>query len=104
VEIRDGLTSQWEIDPADYGLATTDADELAGGDPADNARIVTAILEGRGNRGARAAVILNAAGAIYVSGRARDFADAVRAAEDAVENGNGLAALERLRAAYARNS
>ncbi|MGI9042750.1 MAG: anthranilate phosphoribosyltransferase [Gemmatimonadaceae bacterium] len=99
VEIRGGSMSEWTIDPADYGLAATDQAELAGGDPADNARIITAILQGGGTVAARAAVILNAAAAIHVSGKVRDFTDGVSAARLALDEGKGWAALEKLRAA-----
>jgi anthranilate phosphoribosyltransferase len=99
VEIRDGSMSEWTIDPADYGLAATDRTELAGGDPAENARIITGILQGGGTAAARSAVILNAAAAIHVSGRAGDFADGVHAARKALDEGKGWTALEKLRAA-----
>ena len=99
IEIRDGSTHEWTITPSDYGLATTDAAELAGGDPADNARIITEVLGGRGPPGARAAVVMNAAAAIYVSGRTGSYADSIAAARAALESGKGTAALNRLREA-----
>ena len=102
VEIRNGATSEWNIDPADYGLAVSDSSELAGGDPSDNARIVGRILSGEGSRGANAAVILNAAAAIYVSGTVTDFAAGVSSARAALEARHGLAALDRLRTAYSK--
>ncbi|MDB4885098.1 MAG: hypothetical protein JWN79_536, partial [Gemmatimonadetes bacterium] len=47
------------------------------------------------------AVILNAAGALFVApGGPTDFGDAVVAARDGLRGGLGVAALERLRAAY----
>jgi anthranilate phosphoribosyltransferase len=102
VEIRDGAAREWKLDPAEYGLTASSADELAGGDPADNARIITEILSGRGNAGAKAAVVLNAAAAVYVSGSVSTFGEGVARAKQALESGSGLAALDRLRAAYSR--
>jgi anthranilate phosphoribosyltransferase len=99
VEIREGSMSEWTIDPADYGLAATESAELAGGDPAENARIITGILQGGGTPSARAAVILNAAAAIHVSGRVAGFADGVDAARRALDERKGWTALEKLRAA-----
>jgi anthranilate phosphoribosyltransferase len=55
------------------------------------------VLEGRERGGARSAVVLNAAAAIYVSGRVTSFADGVRAAAAAVDAGKGLLALTALR-------
>jgi len=102
VEIRNGAATEWSIDPDDYGLRISDASELSGGDPADNARIVSAILSGEGSGGANAAVIMNAAAAIYVSGAVKDYPEGIAAARAALGARQGLAALDRLRAAYTK--
>ena len=70
--------------------------------PEDNARIIEAVLRGKGARGARGAVVLNAGAALYVGGLASSYVDGVALAETAIESGAGLAALERLRAATRR--
>jgi anthranilate phosphoribosyltransferase len=97
VEIMQGETKDWTIDPAGFGLASTDPQELAGGDPAENARIITEVLAGRGNSTANAAVILNAAAAIYVSGRVDTYGEGVDLARNALASGLGAKALQRLR-------
>ncbi|HEX6574083.1 MAG TPA: anthranilate phosphoribosyltransferase [Gemmatimonadaceae bacterium] len=101
VEIRNGSTSEWTLDPSDFGLARGSAEELAGGGPEDNARIITETLGGGGTEAGRAAVILNAAAAIYLSGKTSSYKDAVDAAKSALINHEGINALERLRKAYA---
>ena len=101
VEVREGTTTEWTIDPAEFGLRAASADELDGGDPEDNARVVLRVLRGQASEGARAAVVLNAAAALYVSGRVASFADGVIEAVNALEAGAGLAALDRLRASFA---
>src|SRR5687767_4532200 len=83
VEVRAGRSRDWSIDPARYGLRAT-AEALAGGDPADNARIILEVLDGSGTAGASAAVVLNAAAAIYVAGDASDFGEAVDRARAAL--------------------
>lgn len=103
VEIRDGSTTEWTIDPREFGLSSSDPSELAGGDPADNARIITEVLAGKGTAAATAAVLLNASAAIYVSGRVAAFAEGVAAARGALDSGQGLAALDRLREAYSKS-
>lgn len=100
VEIRDGAITEWSIDPSEYGLAATDAADLAGGDPLANANIILDVLGNGGNGASRAAVILNAAAAIYVSGRVDSYRSGVDAAREALADRLGLAALDRLRAAY----
>ena len=102
VEVRDGQESEWQLDPRDYDIPTASPDELAGGTPRDNAAIITAVLRGEGNPGATNAIMLNAAAAIYVSGRVESFDDAVELARDALFSGAGYDALERLRGATPR--
>jgi anthranilate phosphoribosyltransferase len=100
VEIRNGSTKEWTLDPHDFNLEKGDASQLAGGGPEDNARIISETLGGGGTEAGRAAVILNAAAAIYLSGRVDSYRDGVDVARAALLNRAGLAALERLRAAY----
>jgi anthranilate phosphoribosyltransferase len=104
VEVRDGSTSEWTINPAEFGYTGFTAAELAGGDSRDNARIITDILggkaEGRASAGARAAVVMNAAAAIYVSGNAASYAEGIAVAQRALDTGAALATLDRLKAAY----
>jgi anthranilate phosphoribosyltransferase len=99
-EVRDGTVKEWVIDPRQLGFNSSDASDLAGGDPAENARIIEAVLEGKGPAGARAAVLLNAAAAIYVSGLVQTLGDALAKAREALDTGAGLRALIRLRDAY----
>jgi anthranilate phosphoribosyltransferase len=100
-EVRDGAVTEWTIRPEDYGFSGFTAAELAGGGPADNARIITDVLGGKGSAAARAAVLLNAAGALYVAPGTRSFRECVQTASTALANGAGAAALERMRRAYA---
>jgi anthranilate phosphoribosyltransferase len=97
MEVRDSAVHEWTIDPDRLGLAASEG-EIAGGSPADNARVILDVLEGRDRGGARTAVVLNAAAALYVAGLADRFDDALTAASDALDAGKGMAALERLRA------
>src|SRR5438270_8739022 len=69
IEIREGKTSEWTVDPKRHGYKTHDAHELAGGTPAENASAVLSVLGGRANRASRGAVVLNAGAALYVGGR-----------------------------------
>lgn len=101
VEIRDGELREWSIDPGRFGYSGLDAKDLAGGPPQANAETVLAVLGGKSTKAARAAVVLNAGAALYVGGRADSLDRGVQLAEDALTSGAGLAALDKLRAAYA---
>ena len=103
IEIRGPTMTEWVLDPAEYGFNGIEAAALAGGDPAENAASIEGVLQGRGNRGAEAAVLLNAAGAIYVAGLAGHFASALTVARHALAGGAGWDALQRLRSAAPRS-
>ncbi len=97
IEIRGGAMSRWTIDPDEHGFALASASELAGGEPAQNAALITAVLVGSASAGATAAVLLNAAAAIYVSGRVPTLAAGVSVARESITSGAAMASLERLR-------
>ncbi len=101
VEIRDGVIREWTIDPSSFGFAAGSAEELAGGPPAQNAAAVFAVLDGSAPATAMAAVILNAAAALYISpGGPTDYGDAINAARAGLRDGAGLRALALLRQAH----
>jgi anthranilate phosphoribosyltransferase len=102
LEVQSGTVRAWEIDPNRYGFGNGDPAELAGGDPAQNAEMVLRVLGGDAPRTATAAVVLNAAAALYVGGQAPDFDAGVELARAAMARNAGLAALERMRDAFAR--
>ncbi len=101
-EVREGAVREWVIDPAVLGFTVGSAADLAGGDPARNAEIIVEVLGGGGLPGAQAAVLLNAAAAIYVSGDVATLEAAVERARDALASGAGMRALETMKAAYLR--
>jgi anthranilate phosphoribosyltransferase len=102
-EVRGPTLRPFRLDPADlFGSTPFDPTDLAGGDPADNARLVNAVLRGETGGAARAAVTLNAGAALYLAGATPDLAAGVQRAEATLDAGDGMAALERLRAATDR--
>lgn len=98
-ELKDGELTQFVLDPADWGIKNTSAQELAGYDPTENARVIRNVLGGKGTRSARYATTLNAGAAIYLGGLAESLRQGFEIAENALEEGVGMEALERLRAA-----
>ena len=100
VEIRDGAICEWSIEPSVHDFGPPRPEHLRGGSPKENAEMVVAVLSGEGSSGATAAVALNAAAAIYVSGMVDDFDGAVDVAKTAIRDGAGMRALARLRAAF----
>ena len=99
MEVRDGRTAAWTIDPADHGVTGVSLDDLAGGDPAHNATVIEAVLRGHGPRGAHSAVLLNAAAALVVAGRAGNLREGAALAGESIDSGRALDVLIRLRRA-----
>ncbi len=93
-EVRDGQVSTSRLDPRDLGLPLARAEELAGGDVAENVAIADAILEGEpGPR--RDIVVLNAAAGLYVADAVPDLAAGITRAEAAIDGGTALALKQR---------
>ena len=100
VEISDGSVREWSIDPARHGFPMGSVEELAGGPPAENAAAIEAVLSGAAPPTAVAAVVLNAAAALFVAPNGpSDFGDAIVAARSGLAAGAGITALNRLRVA-----
>ncbi len=98
-ELHEGTVSQRTVRPEDFGLASCSAEELAGGEPEDNARIILSVLEGQEQGGARTAILMNAGGAVYVAGVSDTLGEGIEAAAEALDDGRALEALDRLREA-----
>ena len=98
-EVGERGVLRWALEPAEHGMEQADLAALAGGEPADNAARIEAVLAGREAGAARDALLLNAAAALYVAGRGWSFAEALARAREALHNGAAREALERLRRA-----
>lgn len=82
------------IDAADLGFSSAPHTALQGGDAAANAVIIRSLLSGE--RGAkRDAVVLNAAAALWVAGRAESVKAGVAVAEEALDSGAAARTLAR---------
>jgi anthranilate phosphoribosyltransferase len=99
-ELRDGQIRTFDLLPGDFFDQPADPAVLTGGDPSENAAICRAVLTGeKGPR--RDIVLINAAAALTVAGRAADLPDGLRQAAAAIDNGAALEKLETL-AAFTR--
>lgn len=94
-ELRRGAVRAFTFDPADAGVDRCRPGDLAGGSPAENAAIVTGILEGREGPAADA-VALNAGFVAVLAGRAPDFRAGVALARATLRSGAALRLLRQL--------
>jgi anthranilate phosphoribosyltransferase len=100
IEVSDGGTAEWFVEPGQLGLAPADLSAVAGGTPEENAAVTRAVLAGEpGPR--RDIVLLNAAAAIYLGGLAADLGQGLAKAAEAIDSGAAAGVLDRLIAATA---
>jgi anthranilate phosphoribosyltransferase len=94
-ELKDGVIQRYTITPERYGIARAKSSDLAGGDPATNARILSDVLGGE-KGAARDIVLLNAGAAVYVGGKARDLRDGIVQATASIDSGAARGKLDTL--------
>ena len=95
VEWRDGAIRLFKITPEAVGLPRSSLEDLRGGDVAENAAALAALLDGA--PGAyRDVVLLNAAAALLVSEAVETLRDGVERAAAAIDQGRARTALDRL--------
>jgi len=88
VEVRDGkVASEFTVDARELGIAPADRADLAGGEAAENAARLRAILAGAERSPAADAVALNAAAALVVAGEARGLAEGLERARACLADG-----------------
>ena len=100
VELDGDRIREFTIAPEDAGLRRAPPEAVKGGEPAENALALHAVLEGAPGP-YRDIVLLNAAAALVVAGRAADLPAGVGLAAHAIESGAAAAVLARLRDATA---
>ncbi|MCT8991749.1 anthranilate phosphoribosyltransferase [Chelativorans sp. SCAU2101] len=93
--LEDGKIRTFELTPEDAGLPRADPAQLKGGDGAQNAKALRAVLEGEKNA-YRDIALLNAAGALVVAGKAAGLKQGVALAAESIDSGRALATLEKL--------
>ena len=85
----------FEIHPEQLDIRTASADDLLGGTPSDNARILLDLLEGRDRGPRKDLVAVNASAALCVCGMAADLPDGLRIASRILESGAAREVLRR---------
>ena len=95
IEVADGATEEWFVEPDEFALARAPLDAIPGGEPAENAAVLRSVLEGEAGP-ARDVSVLNAAAAIYVAGGASNLQEGVAKAAEAIDSGAAHDVLGRL--------
>jgi len=84
-----------EIRPDSFGMVGKKED-LIGGDAKENAKITRGILSGEIKGPKRDAVLLNAAAALFVDGKANSIEEGIKIAAEVIDSGKAIAHLEKI--------
>ena len=94
-ELKNDNVTSFTIDPKEYGYSLCSANDLKGGSPKENAGIIRDILNG--TKGPKTdIVILNAAAAIYVGGKADSIEKGILVAANSIDSGAANKKFEQL--------
>ncbi len=93
--LKNGVLTTFTVTPEDAGLKRVTMADLKGGDPQYNAQALRAVLEGQ--HGAyRDIVLLNAAAAFIIAGKADTLKQGVEIAKQSIDQGKAKEKLEQL--------
>lgn len=92
--LQDGRVSTYELNAGDFGLRPASPEDLRGGDPAENAVLLRALLTCQDTSPRRDVVLLNSAAALATEHG--DFERALVDARQSLESGAALAKLDAL--------
>ena len=94
--VTEGGITEYEIDPTAYGIKRQPLASIVGGDADENAQILHNIFNNRATDAQRDIVMINAANAFIVDGKARDIQDGLEIAKEALLGGRAKAKLEQI--------
>ncbi len=93
-EFHNGEYRTYTVRPEDFGMTRATKADIVGGTPEENAAITRAILSGEERGPKRDTVLLNAAAAFYVTGRAESLEAGVAMAAEIIDSGAATETLE----------
>jgi anthranilate phosphoribosyltransferase len=97
-EIHDGAIRRFTISADDFGIGSRSGDIPANCTVSESAALIAEIINNeRVGEAVEALVLINAAAAIHVAGKAENLADAYEIAENGIRSGNAGSLLNRLK-------
>lgn len=96
-ELKDGSIRTYHITPEDFGFERCRPEDLKGGGPEENAEIIIGVLNGEKGP-ARDVVLMNGGAAIAAGGLAGSIEEGIALARGAIDSGEAMKRLEKLKA------
>jgi len=95
--LQRGKVTTFEIQPEDFGLTRCRLKDIQSSTPEDNAAVIKGVFNGKIKDSNKDAIVLNAAGALVVGGKADDFKQGVELAQSIITSGDAQKKLNELR-------
>ncbi|MCU0640791.1 MAG: anthranilate phosphoribosyltransferase [Candidatus Margulisbacteria bacterium] len=95
-ELKEGKLHTFYVQPEDFGFLRVGNEALRGGSAQENAEIAIRILDNEEKEARRQVVLLNAAAAIYVGGKAKELKEGLKLAAESIDSGAAKKKLEGL--------
>ncbi|MDR0797927.1 MAG: anthranilate phosphoribosyltransferase [Nitrososphaerota archaeon] len=95
--LYDDKVTTFEIQPEDFDLKRCKLEDIKSRTPEDNAAVIKGVFEGKIEDSKKDAIVINAAGALIVGGKANSFKEGVELAHSIIENGAALQKLNQLK-------
>ena len=94
--LKDNRTTDFVIDPQEYGLKLAPKEAIVGGNAQENAKITYSILKGEESGAKLDIILLNAAMALVVDEKARDIKEGIEMAREVIANKKAFEKLQEI--------
>jgi len=95
-QLDNGKVSLYQVTPQELGIEPYPLDALKGGDAVENAKLITALLQGKGAVAHEYAVAVNVAATLYLTGKSPSIKDGVQIALNSIRSGAPYKIVEQL--------
>ena len=95
IRVDKGRTEEIIVNPGDFGMEIAKLEDVRGGSPVDNAAATLAVFEGEYSA-RRDLILLNAAAAIYASGKVDDLEAGIELARESIDSSSASRILTHL--------
>jgi len=96
VELNNGELTQYTLNPSDFDLANYSLEQLAGEGPQYNANASLAILQGKGTVAHNAAIVVNVAALLYLTGKAETLKEGAKQVQTLLSSGQAMNTLSAI--------
>ena len=96
VELNNGELTQYTLNPSDFDLANYSLEQLAGEGPQYNANASLEILQGKGTDAHNAAIVVNVAALLYLTGKAETLKEGAKQVQTLLSSGQAMNTLSAI--------